>query len=41
MANVKADIAAYEKMQAELEEEHMGKWVLFHDETFICRLRFV
>ena len=36
MANVKADIAAYEKMQAELEEEHMGKWVLFHDETFIA-----
>jgi hypothetical protein len=36
MADVKSDIAAYEKMQAELEERHMGKWVLFHDEAFIA-----
>ena len=36
MADVKADIAAYMKMQEELEEKHMGKWVLFHAETFIA-----
>jgi hypothetical protein len=35
MADVKKDIAAYEKMQPELEARHMGKWVLFHDEKFI------
>jgi len=36
MADVKADIAAYEKMQAELEDKHMGKWVLFHNEIFVA-----
>lgn len=36
MADVKSDIAVFEKMRAELEEKHMGKWVLFHDETFIA-----
>lgn len=35
MADVKNDIAAYSQMQAELEEKHMGKWVLFRDEKFI------
>jgi hypothetical protein len=35
MADVRADIAAYAKMQCELEEKHMGKWVLFHDEAFV------
>lgn len=29
MADVKSDIAAYAKMQEELEEKHMGKWVLW------------
>src|ERR1035437_5384319 len=24
------------KMQEELEEKHMGKWVLFHNETFFA-----
>jgi hypothetical protein len=36
MADVRSDIAAYEKMQEELEEKHMGKWVLFHDESFVA-----
>jgi hypothetical protein len=36
MADVKTDIAAFAKMQEELEEKHMGKWVLFHDESFIA-----
>ncbi len=36
MADLKADIAAYTKMQAELEEKHMNKWVLFHNEAFIA-----
>jgi hypothetical protein len=36
MADVKSDIAAYSKMQAELEQKHMGKWVLFHDEGFVA-----
>lgn len=35
MADVKTDIAAYTKQQAELEEKHMGKWVLFHNEQFV------
>jgi len=36
MAGIKADILAYTKMQEQLEEKHMGKWVLFHDEAFIA-----
>jgi hypothetical protein len=36
MADLKADIAAYTKMQDELEVKHMGKWVLFHNEAFIA-----
>jgi hypothetical protein len=36
MADVKADLAAYSKMQDELEAKHIGKWVLFHDEKFIA-----
>jgi hypothetical protein len=31
MSDLKNEIAAYEKRQKELEEKHMGKWVLFHD----------
>ena len=31
MADVKDDIAAYERMRAELESKAMGKWVLLHD----------
>ena len=35
MADVKDEITAYEKMQAELEAEHTGKWVLFRDLALI------
>lgn len=35
MADLQADIAAYAKMQQELEAKHMGKWVLFHDLTLV------
>ncbi len=35
MADVKSDIAAYEKMKQEMEERHMGKWVLFHNEVLV------
>jgi len=31
MAEMEKEIAAFVKMQAELETKHMGKWVLFHD----------
>jgi len=29
------EIAAYEARQDEMEREHMGKWVVFHDQQFI------
>ena len=35
MADVEAEIVAYEKMRRELEAKHMGKWVLFHDLSLI------
>ncbi|HEY3761040.1 MAG TPA: hypothetical protein VGN23_04775 [Verrucomicrobiae bacterium] len=35
MADVKSDIAAYEKMQNDLELKHMGKWVLFQNQVFV------
>lgn len=31
MADVDTEIAAYEKMRAELEAKHTGKWVLIRD----------
>jgi hypothetical protein len=31
MADIDKEIAAYEKVQADLEAHHTGKWVLFHD----------
>jgi hypothetical protein len=31
MTDVTTEIAAYENMQAELESQHMGKWVLVHN----------
>jgi hypothetical protein len=37
MADITDDISAYEKMQEELELNHMGKWVLFHDKSFIAQ----
>jgi len=30
MADVQAEIAAYEKMRQELEAKHTGQWVLVH-----------
>jgi hypothetical protein len=36
MADVKSDIAAFTAMREELEQNHMGKWVLFHNEAFIA-----
>ena len=27
MADIEVEIAAYERMQSDLEREHMGKWV--------------
>jgi hypothetical protein len=35
VSEVKDDIASYEKMQQELVEKHMGKWVLIHDGSLI------
>lgn len=32
MAELKDEIAAYERQQAELEASHLGKWVLVHDQ---------
>lgn len=32
MAELKVEIAAYERLQADLEASHLGKWVLVHDE---------
>ncbi|MDE0330493.1 MAG: hypothetical protein OXL41_01510 [Nitrospinae bacterium] len=29
------DIAAFEKMRERLEAQHLGKWVVFHQEEFI------
>lgn len=29
------DIAAYEKMRERLETQHLGEWVLFHQEEMI------
>ena len=31
MASIDDEIAAFEKERADLEKNHMGKWVLFHD----------
>ena len=35
MADIKLEIAAYERMQSDLERKHMGKWVVVHDEQLI------
>ena len=35
MAEITQEIAAYERMQSDLEREHMGKWVVVHDEQLI------
>jgi hypothetical protein len=35
MAEIDTEIIAYEKMREKLETEHMGKWVLLHQEKLI------
>jgi len=30
MADIQAEIVAYEQMRADLESKHLGKWVLVH-----------
>jgi hypothetical protein len=35
MADVKSEIAAYDAVREEMEEKHMGKWVVFHDKKLI------
>jgi len=32
MADIDTEIAAYDKLRADLEANHMGKWVLVRDE---------
>ena len=35
MADIDSEIAAYEAMREQLEAEHTGRWVLFHDRQLI------
>ena len=35
MAELVNEISAYEKMRPTLEAQHMGKWVLIHDEKLV------
>lgn len=35
MDEIDKNIEAFEKMRNELEKEHLGKWVLFHDAKLI------
>jgi hypothetical protein len=35
MAELRAEIAAYEAMRADLESSHLGKWVIVHDEKLV------
>jgi hypothetical protein len=35
MAGLAADIAAFDAMKRELEDEHRHEWVLFHDGRFV------
>jgi hypothetical protein len=35
MAEIDTEITAYEKMREQLETEHMGKWVLLHQEKLV------
>lgn len=36
MDEMKSNIEAYQAMQQELEDKHMGKWVLFHSNALIA-----
>ena len=35
LAAIKTEIAAYKKMQRDLEAKHLGKWVVVHDKQLI------
>jgi hypothetical protein len=35
MADLKADIAAFERMRPELEARHRNEWALFHDAQLV------
>ena len=35
MANLKEDIAAFDRMKAQLEAQHMHEWVLFRHGEFV------
>ncbi len=35
MAEITQEIAAYERIRGNLEREHLGKWVVVHDEQLI------
>ena len=35
MSDIKQNIAAYERQRLALEDKHVGKWVLFHDEQLV------
>ena len=35
MASLAQDMAAYDAMKAELEQNHLGQWVLIHDEGLV------
>ena len=37
MTDVDKEIAAYDKIQADLETNHMGKWVVIKDENLVGR----
>ena len=35
MSELTKEIAAFERMRNELETDHLGKWVLVHDEALV------
>ena len=35
MTQLEGEIKAYDGLRAELENAHMGEWVIFHDEKLI------
>jgi hypothetical protein len=36
MADLKDDIAAFDRMRSELETQHLGKWALVHDRELVA-----
>ena len=35
MSELTKEIAAYERMRSDLETDHLGEWVLVHDEALV------